>query len=173
MAETSMFADHIAHSPNKFEPQRQHQFLVEIELDEPTKRLITLSLMRAFVPTMTNDEISIPYLNEIVYVAGKYTPTDQNVEIVDYIDEDSQQLIYNWKTQVYDPTTGFIGAAASYKKRANILLLSPDGQKVRTWELLGVWPKSVNFGALEMGSTDSVKIEMTLRYDKAKYLGRS
>ena len=50
---------------------------------------------------------------------------------------------------------------------------SDDGSnaEIERWTLYNPWVKDVKFGSLDYGSDDLVEIELTLRYDFAKYQG--
>lgn len=161
-------ARHIANAEGDFAPQHQNQWLLEIGgLDGDAKDLITLSLLSSQLPPESNEEVEIPYGNEFRYVAGKARYEAIPLVCNDYVDRAVRAALVAWRRQVYDPETGNIGLPADYKKEATLLIMATDGTLVRSCRLIGLWPQAMNPGTLDMSSADQVKIEMTLRYDRA------
>lgn len=165
-----MHADHLVEAKGAFEPQRTANWLIEIH-DLPggdgDTDLIALSLETGFLPNFSNEEISLGYLNEYRYAAGKALFEAGELVVKDFVDRETAGALLRWSRQVYDPSTGQVGFAADYKKEAHILLFGPNGTKLRVWKLRGVWPQARNFGSLDMTSSEKVTITTTLRYDKA------
>lgn len=160
-------ADHIAPEAGSFEPQRQNNFSIEIALGVGAdKDLIIMALSAAPLPNESNDEVEIPYQNEKRYVAGQYSVDATSITVRDFVDADVRGAIMRWRKQVYDPGTGQVGLAKNYKKNANIVMTAPDGTTQRVCKLKGCWPQAVSGGTLEMGGSDQVMMEITIRVDK-------
>lgn len=174
-------ATNLAQQAGFFEPQRQHNWNIEITGlgTGADADIISLSLRAGFVPQVSNEEVTIPYGNEYVYVAGKAVFAAGAIQVMDWIDRRTAAILYNWRLQVYNPVTGRIGLASQYKKHCFITLFGPNQDEIggvvadpkfeREWEIIGAWPQTVNFASngLDMGSSGQVMIEMALRYDKA------
>ena len=66
-------ATNLAQQAGFFEPQRQHNWNIEITGlgTGADADILSLSLAAGFVPQVSNEEVTIPYGNEYVYVAGK------------------------------------------------------------------------------------------------------
>lgn len=160
------FEDVIAQEKGAFEPQRQHTWLITF-FDLPGADVLELSLRTGFLPNISNEEIEIPYMNARVYVAGKYMVDSGTLSINDYVDKNTAKIINDWQQLIYNPFTGAMGYARNYKKRGNIILLSPDFAVERIWELVGCWPQAINYGTIDYSSSDVVMLDMTLKYDKA------
>jgi len=116
-----------------------------------------------------------------VYVAGPARWEPGGLICRDFIDKDVAGQLLEWRRQVYDPATGAIGLASSYKKQASIILFPPNYDESagatntefqRQWKLLGCWPIRVNAAAngLDMTSPGQVMIELAIRYDRAEAL---
>jgi hypothetical protein len=172
-------ADHLATDVD-YEPQRQHNWVLELNLDGDDDS-IALSIVNGFLPTRYNDELAIPYGNEVVYAAGKMMWDQGAVTLRDWVRQRTAKLLLDWQVEVGNPTTGAIGFAASYKRDASIVLFPPDtvsgegtetaGEKV--WTLHGAWPIRVNpaVNGLDMTTSGQVLIELLLRFDKATAAG--
>jgi hypothetical protein len=172
----TVLASHLVAQAGGFEPQRQNNFCVEIPSLSGDKELITLALDTAFAPVVRNEEIALPYGNEVVFAAGRAAPEPGALILRDFIDQDVLALLLNWRRDVYDERTGRIGLAADYKKTGFITMFGPDSTQdtpgvygQRQWELVGLWPLHVNpaSSGLTMNASGPVTIEMSLRFDKA------
>jgi len=161
---------HIANQEGDFAPQHQNQWMLEIAgLDGDAKDLIVLSLHSAALPTETSNIVEIPYGNETRKAAGKVTFEDIPLVVKDWVDRGTRKAIMDWRRSVYDPDTGNVGVPSAYKKKAEIIIMAPDGTLERKCEITGVWPSSVNGGTLDNTADEQVLIEVTLTYDKAKW----
>lgn len=165
----SISADHIAGAEGLFEPQRQSNWILVVHgLPGNDDENIRLSLRSGNAPQESNDEIEIPYINSRRYVAGMYLPESLPLVLNDFVDVGTAHAIARWRQLVYDSFTDRVGLASSYKRRCSLILFDPLGFEQREWIYVGVWPQAVNYGALDMGTSDVVQIEVTLRYDKVR-----
>lgn len=170
-------ADNLASVGTGFEPQRQHNWALELNLPGDDGDFVTLSIVNGFLPAGYNDEVPIPYGNEVVYVAGKAVWDAGTIVLRDWIDRPTAQILLDWRVSVYNPTTGAIGLAADYKQDASIILFGPNvidqtegaSQFERVWTIHGCWPVRVNpaSNGLDMTTSGQVMMELALRYDKA------
>ncbi len=155
-----------AHLSENFEPQRKFDFQIDFGDD-----VLRLSVSKTTLPTETNEEIELAYGNEKVWIAGQTTYEASTLELRDTIDAGTADALMAWRRDVYDPDTGNIGRASTYKRTASLFLLASDGSTYREWQLIGCWPQSVKAGDLDMTDNNVVLIEATIRYDRAIYLG--
>lgn len=165
-----VLADQLGQQAGLFEPQRQSNFAIELHLEgigiyNPIT--FQLALQSSNLPTVTVEEIELPIWNTKRYVAGKGTYETITLVCKDMVDVAIAHTMAAWHAQVFDPRTDQIGLARFYKKKANIITFAANGYYLRNWTLIGVWPTSINYGALDMASSEPVMIETTLRYDKA------
>ena len=175
---------HLAQVGTGFEPQRIHNWSVEIpDLNENVNYMLAMSLVQGFLPTCYNEEVPMPYGNEVVYVAGQARWEMGALLCRDFIDRPATASLLNWRKSVYNPDNGAIGLAANYKKEVNLLLSGPDVQEeatdgaygLRGWTLHGCWPIRVRAAAqgLDMTSSGIVMAEVALRYDRATAINYS
>lgn len=161
-------------NPGLYSPQHVNNWTIELEgiFDGGP---LSLSLSRAFLPTVGNDELAVPFGNETTYYAGRARQEGGTVEVRDYVDADIQGLLTDWYTLVYpgirDREDGRVNVPIVYKKIGNILISAPDGTGTRVWKLHGLFPLQYSPGQLDMGSSEQVTVSMSLRYDKAVYVG--
>lgn len=159
-------ASHLASTG--FEVQRTNNF--EIQIDNVTKsRPLTLAVVSGFLPTESNEVISLNYGNTTITVAGKANVNGSGSLVIrDLVQEDMEQVIDEWRKSVYNKETDGIGFAADYKKPAYVTQYAPDGTLLRVWILEGVWPSSVDYGQVSYDSPGVKTINITLQYDKAR-----
>lgn len=162
MAET-LGASHLA--TENWEVQRQNNF--EISIADVGGRTLTLSVESGFLPAESNEIIELNFGNSKVKVAGIANFEDGTLVLKDVIEKDTEQIIVDWRKQVYDPETDKVGLAVNYKKQARVIQWAPDGSMERTWKIIGAWPSTVNYGTLDYTASDKKTIEVTITYDKA------
>lgn len=149
------------------EVYRTFNFEIEFSLSAITQTKLRLAVDSAFLPSESNEEITLAYGNRNVYVAGKAAFETGSVSVKDFIGDDIEEIIEKWRSVVYNPATDSIGFSSAYKVDGSIYKCAPDGTKEAIWKLEGCWPTSVNYGSLDYNSSDIKKIEMTIRYDRA------
>lgn len=161
----SLGASHLASAG--YEVQRTNNF--EIQIDNVIKvRPLILAVVSGFLPNESNEVISLNYGNTTITVAGKANANGSGSLVVrDFVQEDIEQVIDEWRKTVYDKDTDAIGFAADYKKPAYVTQYAPDGTLLRVWNLEGVWPSAVDYGQVSYDSPGIKTINITLQYDKA------
>jgi hypothetical protein len=163
-------ADHIAGQAGTFEPQRQNNWSLEINIGTAADKDLVVMGLRAFaLPNESNEDIEIPYQNEVRHIAGRYALDASTLVVNDFVDQDTRGALMRWRAQVYDSHTGKVGLAKNYKKTANVVMTAPDGSSRRVCKLIGCFPLSITGGNLSMESADPVQIEASIRYDKVDW----
>lgn len=160
-----------------FEPQRQNNWVIEITIPgilpgtsipiaSVPRDAVTLALQRGFNPSSVQEDVRVDWMNEAIFFAGKHVPDPGTVEVLDWVDISTADVLWSWRLQAYDPNTGDVGLARNYKTKASIINFAPDGSFQRAWKLEGVWPFAINYGGLDMTSSAPVLIAMQIRYDR-------
>jgi hypothetical protein len=161
-------AQHLAPALGEFEPQRKYNWTIEIALDDTGDQVIIMrSLLNFSGIVEETEEIAMEFANEVRYVPGKTRFDEATLALRDFVDIGTKNAIIKWRRQVYNAETGSTGLASILKKNASLVLTSPDGSINRVWKLIGVWPKRVAYGDLNMEGSELNQIEVTLRYDRA------
>lgn len=170
MAIERLGASHLA--DQGFEVQRTNNF--EIIVDIPTVqgdrvRTLTLAVVSGFLPNESNEVIALNYGNNQVTVAGVARVNGSGTLVVrDLVEQDTEEVIDQWRATVYDKETDAIHFASEYKKEATVVQYAPDGTHMRSWELQGTWPSAVDYGSVSYDSPGVKTVSITLQYDKAK-----
>lgn len=163
-----MTADRVAQMEGEYEPQRTNNAVLHIfgvGGDEELK----LALRTFPLPKGSNGVIESDWINEKRKVAGKAVFEDMELAFEDYCDRDTAALLWDWRLEVYDPSTGQVGLARDYKKRGEITLFAPNGDFQRVWTCFGMWPSNMDPGDIDHAGEDIVRVNMTVTIDKAIY----
>ncbi len=154
------------------EPKRQNRFILkfdEVPGDAASAEYLALDLLSAGRPAVSFNSTTISRLNEQFKFAGN--PTWEAIACVFYdYDKGSQssaQIMWQWARTVYDPVTGAMGFARSYKTNATLVILSPDGSIAETWDLFGCYPDTVTFNEVNYGGNEALQVNMSLNFDYA------
>lgn len=123
-------------------------------------------------PNWTTEDIEVDYLNAKTWIPGKTSLETLSVTYYDVATIDHQNL-WNWLASVYNFTNPVTLTQASmrsdYSATGILVMYDGCGQPLEQWTLGGMWPSGVNFGELDMGSSEVSTIELTLRYDRLTY----
>lgn len=150
----------------------QWQFLLT-NISTGTAAAEPLPCIKASRPKLTFREMQAEHLNEVIYYPSK--PDWQPIQIVFY-DRciQSQNPIITWIAQQYDPnpSTGCSSwkpciDSLSFKPCASLVLYDGCGNVIEGWQLEHVYPLNIDFGELDMNSSEVVTFDLTLRYDRA------
>ena len=147
---------------NSYEPKRQFRWILEIDgIDAFTART-------AKRPSKEFESTTIDYINQKRYVAGKGEWQEMEIVLYDPIAPSAAQKITQWLRLVHDDPTGRMGYAEMYKKNFSIKLLDGIGNVVEKWNIIGGWPKNVNWGDLDYASSDNVTVTFSVRMDECR-----
>jgi len=170
-----------------FEPQRVNNFVLEVgvpgqnpnyQIDRGQEQVIALSVISFPMPEERTTRIELHHGNEVRYVAGRTEFSEETLECVDYIDQETADVIYNWRRAVYNPGAGShtasglsiprggVGLAYQYKSEGAIWWVSPNGAANKIWNLHGIWPMTVRYGSGNMANSDKNTIEVTFSVDR-------
>ena len=144
-----------------FEPKRANRFLFEFTGD-----LLPAFTVRTMAkPSYTTETITIDYLNQKRYLAGKGAWNTIEMTLYDPIAPSSAQKVMEWVRLQHETISGRDGYAAFYKKNITLKGLDPVGAEIESWELRGCYCESVNFGGYDMSSAEALEISITIRPD--------
>ncbi len=171
--------DTLIHEAGGFEPQRTNNWMLLIHssvIPDLSGQDIYLALKGFPFPIEANSVQRIRWYNESRTYAGSVVDfTDLNLQLHDYIDRYTANILYQWRRLVWNPTNLTVGIAARYKMDATLFLLPPNLQQVsdvdtygRKWYCQGIWPTNFDMGALDMdGTGENVLISCSLAIDRA------
>jgi hypothetical protein len=125
-------------------------------------------------PSLTIEETEINYLNGKTWIPGKASWETITVTYIDAAVTELQPL-YNWLASVYnfsDPVGLSMGSQRQdYTAIGVIYTYDGCGTPLEEWVLQDMWPQAINWGELDMGDSELLTIELTLRYSDVQYQG--
>jgi len=157
-------ADLISKIPTPYEPKKKNRWLFRFPSDLGIQQWWLTSGAR---PTITQNEVEIPFLNTSTYVLGRFTWEPITLVLKDSIGPSAAQAVMEWVRLHSESITGRQGYAAGYKKDVEIEMLDPTGVVVEKWVLQGTMITDANFGDLDYGDDSIADINITLRFDRA------
>jgi len=133
-------------------------------------------------PNISFEETEINYLHGKMYIPGKATFETVSVTYYDVapVRADTILYLYDWIGSVYDflsnsdtranprMSTNASGPGG-YGALGTLTMLDGGGQNIEMWQMFDCWPQSVNFGDLDYSSNEEATLELTLRYQFAKW----
>ena len=156
MAETLSVAEML---PNKFEPKRQFRWVFAIE------GIDAFLMKTAARPTISTEQVTLPFINHTRYLAGRTTFGDMSVTLYDPIAPSGAQQVMEWIRTHFESVSGRSGYADFYKRDCQIKMLDPIGTVVELWDVKGAFITNAEYGSLNYDSNDASEISMTLRFD--------
>ena len=157
-------ADLLMKMPFQYEPKKKNRWLLRFPADLGIQEWWLASASR---PSITQNEVEIPFLNTSTWVIGRFTWESISVTFRDPIGPSAAQAIMEWVRLQSESITGRQGYAAGYKKDVELELLDPTGVVIEKWILQGCMITSAGFGDLDYSSNDIADISVTLRFDRA------
>jgi hypothetical protein len=161
-------ASRIAAAQGKFEPQRQNNFWLDIDVPGAlgADMSIIALCMRSFpFPSSNTELIKIPFVNSERKAPGRTTYDDYALVVHDYVDQAVAEVIHKWRELIFNPVTGIVSLCKDIKAQGLITLYAPDGTHTRTWKLIGMWPSKASFGKGDMNTGEVNQIEVTFSVD--------
>jgi hypothetical protein len=150
--------------PLPYEPKRKNRWLITFPSDLGIQQWWLSSASR---PSITQNEVEIPFLNTSTWVIGRFTWDTIDVVFRDPIGPSASQAIMEWVRLHSESITGRQGYAAGYKRNVSLEMLDPTGVVVEKWDLQGTMLTNVGFGDLGMDDDGIAEITATLRFDRA------
>lgn len=157
-------------------PKQKHRWLFYFT-DISAKGIGVLPPAKSARPSMSFKEIEVQHVTETIFFPGKpewKTITLSLYDICSAYNPKGEHPVMNWLKRLFDPESAdykFIidegDDANNFKLDAAVELYDGCGNCLEKWFLNNCWPQSCDFQDLDMGSSDVLLAEMTLRYDRA------
>ena len=157
-------ADLLMKMPLPYEPKKKNRWLITFPADLGIQQWWLASASR---PSITQNEVEIPFLNTSTWVIGRFTWESIDVTFRDPIGPSAAQAIMEWVRLHSESITGRQGYAAGYKRPVELEMLDPTGVVIEKWLLDGTMLTNVGFGDLSMDDDGIAEITATLRFDRA------
>lgn len=144
---------------NNYEPKRKFEWIYQMNgIDAMTAKT-------AARPKKEHEKITIDYINQKRYLAGKAAWGVIRVELYDPISPSQTQKVMELMRLIHDDSTGRMGYSALYKQDFSLKMLGPDGMVVEKWTAKGAWITNVEFGDLDYSSSDALTVAFDVQAD--------
>lgn len=120
-------------------------------------------------PNLSFKEMEAQHLTETIYYPGKPEWKPVNLTLYEVGRKGVDHPVLRWIKDVYNPESGIWKPSCDGFKRYQCFLEMYDGcgDLLEKWVFENIWVQSIEFGDLDMSSSEIVVCDMTLRYDRA------
>lgn len=122
---------------------------------------------KASRPNLNIKEIQVEHLDETIFYPGKvdYKP----ITLTLYDLKKNRHPVFDWLNELYDAETGEIKPPLEegFIKTAFLELYNGCGDTIETWKFENIWPNQMDFGDLDMSSSEIITCDLGLRYSRA------
>ena len=148
--------------------------LFQVTIDNPVDRgaFIKTSFMvqAASIPEATLGTVTQNYFGRAIKYAGNRTFADWTATIINDEDFLIRDGMERWSNAINGLQTnlrsGALATAAQYKSNATVTQFSKDGNPLRTYNIVGIFPLTVAAIALDWGTNDAIEtFDVTFSYD--------
>lgn len=139
------------------------------------EELPMLPPLKSSRPSISIKEMEVKHLDETIYYPG--APEWKSINLTLYHIGCDNNPVFDWLKTIYDPTDredafkyGVITDNTRnqfIKREASCLLYDGCGETIERWTYDFAWPTDIDWGELNMESSDVVYIDLTLRYARA------
>jgi hypothetical protein len=124
-------------------------------------------------PNLSFAKITLPVYNSTIYMAGKHTWNTMSINIRDDAGGNVSRLVGAQLQKQLDFMEQASASAASDYKFELLLDILDGGNGTNTpivleqWQLYGCYLESVNYNTVNYGTSEDIKIALTVQYDNA------
>ena len=147
-------------------------FFTNFGVSSPTTEL-TKQVMKFDRPHVQFEEIKLPVYNSTIKIAGKYTWNDITCDLRDDAAGNVTQLVGEQLQKQLDFMEQSSAAAGIDYKFTTVFQVLDGGNGanepvvLEEWDLYGCYLSDVNYNAMDYGTSEAVKISMTIKFDNA------
>jgi hypothetical protein len=119
-------------------------------------------------PSLTFKETQVEHLNETIYFPSK--PDWKPITLSLYDLKKNNHPVFGWLKKFYDPNgpkSIRTPTENNFIVNATLELYDSCGTTIERWILENVWPNSIEFGDLDMSSSEIITCDLVLRYSRA------
>jgi hypothetical protein len=118
-------------------------------------------------PSLSFREMEVQHLTETVFYPSKPEWKPINLTLFDL--KKNKNPVVEWLKEIYDASGdgSWKPSGETFKRTATLEMYDGCGGTLETWVFENAWPQNVEFGELDMGSSEVMTIDLTLRYDRA------
>jgi hypothetical protein len=128
--------------------------------------VLTLQARSCTIPGLTNNEITIPYMNSEFYIAGRRTWETFDIMFMENELGEVYKVFYDWCNKIYN-VDGFGegGVPRDYKARLDITRLTVAGATIDEFIVYGAWPTTIGTIDMAYDNEEIQTMTVTFRFD--------
>lgn len=159
----------LAKSDTCFKRKYRYLFRISGISGDLTDGINALPPLKSARPSLSFKEMDAQHLNETIYYPSK--PEWKPVNLVLYDIKGNTNPVWDWIKKTYNPE--FPGSwspsvSSGFKiGRCSLEMYDGCGNTIEKWIFEGAWCQNIDFGDLDMSSSEVSTIDLTLRYDRA------
>ena len=160
-----------------YEPARSTDFelyvtglddLLEGVNDQTAQEVIRFAVAKTSVPHFQIDALAQRRGNTVQKFAGTPTFNEGELELYDWIGQNTKSILMAWQAKACNLETGKTGILTDYKKDATLVEYSPDGQAIRAWDMYGCWVSNITEDPFDHSTNQQERrLRATMQYDMA------
>lgn len=122
-------------------------------------------------PNISFKEMEVHHVTETLYYPGK--PDWKPIPLKLYDIKKPVNPVFQWVKQVYNACNGNYNpvTAGQFKQTCLLEMYDGCGSVLEQWQFENAWPQAIEFGELDMGNSEVLTVDLTLRYDRAFVVG--
>jgi hypothetical protein len=135
-------------------------------------------------PSITMKEEAFQHISEVIYFPLKAEWKPLNITLYDI--RCNQNVIFSWLSNLYNSNSssnitfalplegnGVLNGTNGIKiPQCTLELYDGCGKVIETWIYENVYPSEIQWGELDMDNNAVVMVDLTLRYDRAYFVGQ-
>jgi len=127
-------------------------------------------------PTVQFAKVELHRYNSVSYIAGKHRWDPIEIVIEDDVTGSATAVLQaqlqnqQWLIGAEGQWLAAAGEGSIYKFAAKIDMMDGNDQVTESWTMEGCFLENVKYGDLDYGTSDAVKISITMSYDHARQL---
>lgn len=128
--------------------------------------VLSFNAQSVTLPSVTIDPIIIPHMNQDVKVAGRPSLGEMTVVFLNAYNLRATSVLEAWHRAIYRPSTEQMGYATAYKTNGTVLVLYPNLDIFKFYQIQGCWPSSIGDKEYDWSASENVTRTVTFQVDK-------
>jgi hypothetical protein len=153
-------------------PKQKNRWFIKI--DGITEGLGILPPSKSARPNISFKEMEVQHVVETIYFPSKPDWKPINLVLYDFKSGGLGHPVAKWVNKCYEVRQGNVswkGSTAGFKQDISLELYDGCGNTIEKWVYENAYPNTIEFGELDMQSSEIVTCDLTIRYDRAYVTG--
>lgn len=149
--------------------KRKFRWLMTIDgvAGDPGTGINILPPVKSARPNVAFKEMAVEHLTETLYYPSKPDYKPITVTLYDIVSAGKHPVL-KWVNQCYNAQEGpWRLAAQGFIRDIRLALFDGCGNTIESWIFENSWPQQIDFGDLDMASSEVLTCDLTIRYARA------